>query len=312
LELRAGQDRAVLDPEAGGRLASLVAGGAERLVTDPGAGPEPPELTGLAWGSFLMAPWVGRLDGGRLPWDGRVHQLPTTFRGHAIHGTTFDRPWEVEASDDTSATLSIALTDPWPFGGLVRQRFTLRPGELVLEAEIEAGEVPMPVSLGWHPWFARPAEGDVRMRVDATGTLHLRDDLVPTGAVVPLEPATTDLRHGPALGERRLDDVYVEVGQPAELRWPDLVLRMTWDGAVQSVVVHTPPRGVTLEPQTAWPNAPLLVAQDLGQPEPRRHPAGAATTLDRSVVGLVVAAPGTPLRASTTWTWQELDGGSAH
>jgi galactose mutarotase-like enzyme len=163
----------------------------------------------------------------------------------------------------------------------------------------------MPVSLGWHPWFARPAEGDVRMRVDATGTLQLRDDLVPTGVVVPLEPATTDLRHGPALGERRLDDVYVEVGQPAELRWPDLVLRMTWDGAVQSVVVHTPPRGVTLEPQTAWPNAPLLVSQDLGQPEPRRHPAGAATTLDRSVVGLVVAAPGTPLRASTTWTWGE-------
>lgn len=306
IELEAGPDRCVVDAAAGGRLASLVAGGAERLVTDPAAGPAPPELEGLAWGSFLMAPWAGRLDEGRLPWGGEVHHLPRTFQGHAIHGTTFDRAWEVQDAGPTAATLTCALTDPWPFGGLVRQRVTLQQGALRLEAEVEAADRPMPVSLGWHPWFARPATGDLRLRVAATGTLQLRDDLLPTGAVVPLEPATTDLRDGPLLGDRRLDDVYVDVGMPAELRWPDLVLRMTWEGAVQSIVVHTPPRGVALEPQTAWPNAAQLVVQDLGEPAGRRRPGAADRVLDRSVTGLVVAAPGTPLRASTTWTWTVL------
>lgn len=272
--LEAAGDRCVVDAGAGGRLASLVAGGAERLLGQE-AGQDAPSSEVVAWGSFLMAPWVGRLDRGRLPWRGRTYELPPDFGPHAIHGTVKDRPWVVESEGDGRVALACPLGDPWPFGGLVRQVVTLAPGRLELEAEIEAGDEPLPAGLGWHPWFARPAEGDIAVRLAATGTLAVDDDQIPTGAVDPLG-ATTDLRDGPPLGDRLLDHIYVGTGTSAEIAWPDLLLRQEWAPPVNSVCVHSPPRGFCVEPQTAWPNA--------GD-------------------GTATVAPGAPLRARTTWTW---------
>ncbi len=282
--LEAGEDRCVVDLEAGGRLASLVAGGEERLLTaENGRDGTVPNV--VAWGSFLMAPWVGRLDGGRLPWQGKTYELPPDFGAHAIHGLVKDRPWQAEGGEGiTSLAFSCALTEPWPFGGSVRQVVTLAPGRLELDAEVHAGNEAMPAAVGWHPWFARPADGDVRVRLAATGTLRTREDLVPTGDVDTLD-GLTDLRDGPALGDRLLDHVYSGVGAPAALAWPDLTLRFDWDEPVQSVCVHSPPRGVCVEPQTAWPNAPVLAA------------AGVRST------GLVTVRPGSPLKARTVWTW---------
>jgi aldose 1-epimerase len=282
--LSAGDDRCEVDAEAGGRLASLVAGGQQRLLTRE-TGRDGSLSDAVAWGSFLMAPWVGRLDAGRLPWQGRTYQLPIDFGEHAIHGTVKDRPWTIERADETAVTLSCPLEAPWPFGGEVRQVVTLAPGRLDLEAEVLAGAQPMPAGLGWHPWFARPATGDVRVRLAATGTLDVRDDLVPTGQIQPLD-TLTDLRSGPELGERVLDHIYAGVGAPAEVVWPDLVLTVDWADPVQSVCVHSPPRGFCVEPQTEWPNAPVLAA------------AGVHGT------GQVTAQPGIPLRARTTWTWR--------
>lgn len=280
--LEAGEDRCEVDPEAGGRLASLVLGGVERLLTREAAGVAP---DAVSWGSFLMAPWVGRLEDGRLPWRGRVYQLPRDLGDHAIHGTVKDRAWQVETADAARVVLACPLAPPWPFGGAVRQALALSPGRLELVAEVVADAEPMPAGLGWHPWFARPEAGDVGVRLAGTGTLQTRADLVPTGEVQPLEELT-DLRAGPALGERLLDHVYAGVGVPAEITWPDLTLTVDWDQAINSVTVHSPPRGFCVEPQTAWPNAPVLA--------------------DRGVqgTGLAVAAPGTPLRARTVWTWQ--------
>jgi aldose 1-epimerase len=284
VELEAGGDRCVVDLEAGGRLASLRIRGVERLLTREAAeGAAIPEA--VAWGSFLMAPWVGRLEDGRLPWQGRIHQLPSDFGPHAIHGTVKDRPWVVEQQDASVLMLSCPLDEPWPFGGQVRQEVALTPGNLELAAEVVAEDREMPAGIGWHPWFARPLSGDVRVRLAATGTLVTRDDRIPTGQVAPLEP-DTDLRDGPLLGERRLDHVYVGVGNPALLIWPDLELRIAWEPPVDSVCVHSPPRGVCVEPQTAWPNAPALAA------------GGVVST------GLAVARPGTPLRARTMWSWR--------
>lgn len=303
VELEAGDVRAVLDAAAGGRLASLVIGGVERLVTDPAQGPAPPPLPSVGWGSFLMAPWVGRLEDGRLPWEGQVHELPRNFEGHAIHGTVFDREWEVVAADSGSAELAVVLGEPWPFPGEVRQWVELRDGELVLSAEVAAADRPMPAALGWHPWFARPAEGDLRIGLAATGTINTREDLIPTGGVDALTDET-DLRHRPLLGERVLDHTYVGVGEDADLVWPDLTMRISWSEDVRCVCVHTPPRGVCVEPQTAWPDAPALTELDMGLPAGRRRPGSADIAIDRTTTGLVVVEPGSPLRARTTWRWR--------
>jgi aldose 1-epimerase len=232
-----------------------------------------------------MAPWVGRLDGGRLPWHGKTYQIPPDFGEHAIHGLVKDRAFQVEQADGTALSLRCDLPETWPFGGTVRQIVTLAPGRLELVAEVIAADEAMPAGIGWHPWFARPATGDVRLRLAATGTLRTREDLVPTGEIDALD-GLTDLRDGPLLGDRYLDHVYTGIGAPAELAWPDLVMRFDWEPPVQSVCLHSPPRGVCVEPQTEWPNAPVLAAT------------GVQST------GQVTAHPGSPLTARTVWTWQ--------
>jgi galactose mutarotase-like enzyme len=115
--------------------------------------------------------------------------------------------------------------------------------------------------------------------------LVLDADLAPTGEVRRVT-SDEDLRSGPSLGDRRLDHVYVRTKGPALVRWPDLELRIEYDESLQTVVVHTPPEGVCVEPQTMWPNAPLLAARGV------------------SDTGIRTLEPGDTFGASEAWTWR--------
>jgi aldose 1-epimerase len=278
--LEAGPDRALIDPVAGGRLGSLVAGGRERLVDRPQPGAE---LPAISWGSFLMAPWAGRISNGRLAWGGEVVSLEPNLGGHAIHGVVFDVPWQLERQAGGTAELACEI-DPrrWPFGGRVRQRYRLEPGRLRVEAEVTASR-PMPAALGWHPWFSRAGD-DVAVTVRADERLRLDPGLIPTGERVRVD-GPDDLRSGPLLGSRRLDDVFIGVRGPASVRWPDLELVIEYEPPLTNVVVFTPPGSVCVEPQTAWPDAARLAGT------------GVAGT------GLLELAPGSSLSASMTWRW---------
>jgi aldose 1-epimerase len=158
----------------------------------------------------------------------------------------------VERSETTEAELRVSLDrGGWPFGGEVRHAIRLEPGALALEASIRA-DAAMPAALGWHPWFQRGSP-DPSLRLPAEGVLERRD-MLPTGAVLPLT-RKTDLREGPILGSRRLDDAYVGARSPVALRWPDLELRVSFGRDSETVVVYTPWNAVCVEPQTARPNA---------------------------------------------------------
>jgi aldose 1-epimerase len=142
--------------------------------------------------------------------------------------------------------------DEWPFGGRVRQRIRLAADHLELHAVITAGPRAMPAALGWHPWFQRTG-GEPRLSVDAARVL-LTERMIPTGRTVAVT-GPTDLRAGPWLGDRRLDHTFVAPRSPVVATWPDLELRVEFGRPIRALVVYTPPRGLCLEPQTAWPNA---------------------------------------------------------
>ena len=110
----------------------------------------------------------------------------------------------------------------------------------------------MPAALGWHPWFRRRS-AEARLRVDADEVLVTRE-LIPTGERTQVR-GMTDLRRGPAIAGRRLDHAYVDARSPAVVAWPDLELTIEFGPPASIVVVHTPPRGLCVEPQTAWPDA---------------------------------------------------------
>ncbi len=279
IELRAGDARVAIDAERGGRLASWSVGRRELLVGPPDA-----DDRSIRWGCYVMAPWAGRLADGRFDWAGRTIQLPRTHGRHAIHGLLWSLPWTVDSTNADVATLSIDLGQAgWPMGGRVRHRVALGPDALSLEIAVEAGE-PMPAAAGWHPWFQ--AGPDVRLRVDAGGTL-VTDRMLPTGRMEPLA-GSTDLRSGPALGHRRLDHAYVAARSPAVISWPDLELSIEFTPAPATLVVHTPPGRLCVEPQTAWPNA-------LGVP-----------AADQPRAGVRRLAPGEALVATATMRWRPL------
>jgi aldose 1-epimerase len=278
------RDRVVarIDAADGGRIVSLIVEGVERLLPKARARAREPALY---WGCYPMVPWAGRLSHGRIPTsDGEV-RLEANLAPSAIHGLGFDKSWDILERSETAVTMRCELRGlGWPFGGHAVQ--TLRMGANKLELELEVGGYTKagPAGLGWHPWFTRPPTGDIELRVDASEVLVLDADLAPTGDVRHVTP-TEDLRSGPSLGDRRLDHVYVRTKSPVLMRWPDLEMRIEYDESLQTVVVHTPPEGVCVEPQTMWPNAPVLAA------------AGVSAT------GMRTLAPGDSLSATETWTW---------
>jgi len=278
IQLRASGCRATVDVARGGRLASLIVGERELLVPAPDR-----EDRSLEWGCFLMAPWPGRLAGGRVAWrDGLIH-LRTARGPDALHGVVYDRRWTVDRAEADQAVLSCAF-DPaaWPLGGRVRQRLRLAADKLELHAVITAGRRAMPAALGWHPWFRRTG-GEPRLLVAATRVLQTRR-MIPTGRTIAVA-GVTDLRAGPWLGARRLDHTYVEPRPPVVATWPDLELRVEFSRTTRALVVFTPPGGLCVEPQTAWPDA-------LGTMDAR--------------YGARVLEPGRTLRATMRLRWRVI------
>jgi len=283
VELRRDEVVTRIDPADGGRIVSLVIAGVERILPKSRARARQPALY---WGCYPMVPWAGRLSRGRIPTNDGEVRLEPNLPPSAIHGLGFDKSWDIVEQSEAAVTMVCELRGlGWPFGGRASQ--TLRMGTKSLELELRVGDYTRagPAGLGWHPWFTRPSGGDIEVRVDSSEVLVLDADFVPTGEIRP-GARGEDLRSGPPLGDRRLDHIYVRAKGPAVVRWPDLELRIEYDTSLQTVVVYTPPEGICVEPQTMWPNAPLLAASGV------------------QGTGLRTLEPGHTLTAATRWTWK--------
>jgi aldose 1-epimerase len=260
VEIGAGRAVVRIDPDAGGRLASLEVDGSELLVTRDGATDK------LRWGCFPMAPWAGRVRRGRFRFEGTTYTLPVNLPPHAIHGTTFDRPWTVDAASETHAELTIDLGPAWPFGGSARQLITLRESGLDLRLEVHATDEAMPASAGWHPWWRRRLDRGDQVQVElAARWMYVRDaDGIPTGELaLPAPPPW--------------DDCFTGLSAPPRLRWPG-VLALTIESSCEHVVVFDEPEhAVCVEPQTGPPDALNL--------------------------GPAIVVPGQPLVATATLAW---------
>ena len=269
LVLESADARLEVSPRDGGRIASLVVRGSELLVTegDPA----------VMWGAFPMVPFAGRIRHGQFRFGDRDIQLARNFGPDAIHGTGFERPWQVDDPD----TLSIDLGPGWPFAGHVVQEFALTEDQLDVSLTLIADE-PMPAAVGWHPWFRRrldgPDAGDatpstkpsapVEIHLDAAW-MYVRDaDDIPTGELV-VPPA------GP------WDDCFTGLRSKPRLTWPGVMGLEVSSSCDHLVVYDEPPDAVCIEPQTAPPDFVNIAP---------------TTTI-----------PGVPLVATMTWRWWALD-----
>lgn len=233
LDSPSGLASAVIAPEVGGRIASLIIDDMEVLAPDTGAGP-------LAWGCYAMVPWAGRIRNGRFSFRGETYDLPHNLPPHAIHGVGFERGWAVIGDD----RLEMELPEPWPFGGRATQTFALTDDSLRMTLIVEAGKNDMPVVLGWHPCLRRvltrglPAE----LIFDPEWMWRRASDGVPDGTRV--EPSV-----GP------WDDTFGGVTTAPVIRWLGAI-QLSFETDCPAWIVYTERDDqVCVEPQTGIPNA---------------------------------------------------------
>lgn len=236
IELRNGSAVVLVDESCGARMASFVTGGSERLVarkSDP-----------LAWGSYPMAPWAGRVRNGRFGWDGRTIRLPRRLPPHAIHGTVLDQQWSIDASSRTEVRLHTTLGPDWPWTARVEHIVTLESGAVRCRLEISTPEKPFPAQVGWHPWFTDDGHPpSLSFRAQA---MYRRDRAgLPTGEMV--HP-----------GPHPWDDCFVGVADAPIISWRDgLSLMVSSD--CDHWVVYEPEHALCVEPQSGPPDGFTLL-----------------------------------------------------
>ena len=206
-----------------------------------------------ATGIPFMGPWANRLDEAAFYANGRRHPFDLSLgniRGDTpIHGflTTTDR-WQVVAM---SATADAALVTSrlevyrqpawmrqWPFAHTVEITYRLADGVLeVATAIVNLSDDPMPVAIGFHPYFqlTDTPRDQWRLAVGATSRWLLDGRKLPTGATEDaarlLPPPSVTLR------DYNLDDVFGDLVRDADGR-----ATMTVFGAAQRLDVVLGPR----------------------------------------------------------------------
>jgi aldose 1-epimerase len=151
----------------------------------------------------LLSPWANRVDAdcfwangkkytfnpglGNIGYDG--HHLP-------IHGLVAYAQWKVVKSDQASVTSRL---EPWrqpdvmaqfPFAYAMEMTHRLHGGSLEVATTVEnLSDAPMPLSLGFHPYFklSDSPRDDWRVHLAARESVLLSDLLVPTGERKPVE-----------------------------------------------------------------------------------------------------------------------------
>lgn len=230
IELSAGDACASVSAVDGGRVAALAVRGESLLVTgDSSRDP-------MVWGCYPMVPFAGRIRNARFVHDGRTVQLVPNHPPHAIHGTGFLQRWDVLDHGLDHAELSCPLD--WPLGGTAHQHVLLTADALVCVLTVVAGHDPMPVTIGYHPWFVKPVDDRL-----VFSSMYERDaGGLPTGRMV--EPAA-----------RPWDDCFTGPIGPRQLTMAS-GLEVTVASDCDHWVVFDQPHDATcVEPQSGPPDA---------------------------------------------------------
>ncbi len=180
----------------------------------------------------FLAPWANRIAGNSY-WANGKHYLLNPELGNLrpdgnknpIHGLlTYSDLWKVvEAkADDRSAWLTSRLEfwkhpdlmAQFPFPHTLTMTYRLRGGVVEVQTAIENhATAPMPVGIGYHPYFQLHDvhRDEWHVHLAARDHLALNSQLIPTGESKPLEFADP---HSLATGQ--LDDVFTNLVRDAD------------------------------------------------------------------------------------------------
>ena len=238
----------------------------------------------------FLAPWANRMagagfwaNGTKYIFNSDLGTVRVAQNGIAIHGMlTASALWQVTevASDAQSAHVTSRLEfwkypdlmANWPFAHEYEITYRLSEGSLEVSAAVtNLSTQPMPVSLGFHPYFNIPdvARADSTAHIPARKHVQTDPQLVATGEMKP-----NDLPEAVSLKDHTLDDGFTDL-----VRGPDGRATFSIEGAGRQIqviygpkytvaVVYAPPNQnyICFEPMAAITNG-VNLAHDGKYPE---------------------------------------------
>lgn len=197
------------------------------------------------FGAAILLPYANRIRGTLAP-DGRTIEaailgrtvrLPANAGGRkpgaervAMHGLLLASRVEdlrretTDAQDAVRASFQAGdFEGHWLSSTEVSFEIALRSESFTLSVTARnVGGEPLPMAIGWHPYFALPSgrRSQARLHVPARRRLlvHDYDEVIPTGEVAPVAGTPYDYSApgGRALGDLFLDDCFVDLDRTAE------------------------------------------------------------------------------------------------
>lgn len=265
-------------PSLGNLLYEMNAGG-RNILWCPEAGPARLRERRTFCAVPFLAPWANRIDSEAYWANGHRYRLNPdlgNFRrdqiGQPIHGLlNFSPLWKPAAPEagDTSA-VAVSRLDFWrhpdlmaqfPFAHNITMTHRLAGGALEVEAAIEnISAEPIPVAIGFHPYFRLYDAPRDQWRVHLAARQHLKLDerLIPTGERQPARYADPQ-----PLAGMQFDDVFSDLVRDADGRtrfWVEGVkqrITMSYGPKYTVAVVYAPPGRdfLCFEPMAAVTNA---------------------------------------------------------
>jgi aldose 1-epimerase len=176
----------------------------------------------------FLGPWANRLDEQAFYANGRRFGFDMTIGN--IHGATpihgllmRTDQWQTRdlQADDSGCSATSRLEffrDPhwmrqFPFPHAIEMTHRLRNGALTVTTRIEnAGEAPMPVAIGFHPYFrlSDSRRDEWTIGIGARTRWLLSESKLPTGEVEPIERSLPNPCAAP-LRDHDLDDVFSDL-----------------------------------------------------------------------------------------------------
>ena len=235
----------------------------------------------------LLHPWANRLGawrfevmGAEVDVDAADPPAGTDPNGLPIHGLLSAAPgWEVTGREDADDGGTLAarfdfaahegLLRAFPFPHEIAIEVTLAGRALTIATTVEAtGEVPVPISFGYHPYFQLPGvdRSDWQVEIPVRERLLLDDRMLPTGEREPVE-----IEPGP-LGARTFDDAFVAPpeGERFAVAGGGTRIEVAFESGYPYAQVYAPAEDdvIALEPMTAPTNALVTGGSQLPITEP--------------------------------------------
>jgi aldose 1-epimerase len=223
---------------------------------------------GSTAGIPFLYPWANRLAaqrykkaGPEVVLDPQSPLLHLDGNGLPIHGVPWSRlPWTVleTSADRVTAALDWSHADLlaiFPYRHRLFMRTSVQTDGLTIETAVQAGDGPVPVSFGFHPYLGLPgaSRADWRLTLPAMRRLALDQRGIPTGEEEDFAGLDAPL------GSRAFDDGFALVDEQATLSVASDGMRLSVDllEGFTHTQVYAPTNKdfVALEPMTAPTNA---------------------------------------------------------